>query len=370
MPGVKVKDVWKKYGKVDAVRGVNLDCERGQFFCLLGPSGAGKTSLLKMIAGVEEVTSGEIYIDDQLVNDMRPQDRDVAMMFENYALYPHLTVYENMSSPYKAPMRKTQYSSNQVDEIIKETARLLSIEELLDRYPKQLSGGQKQRAALGRALVRKPSVFLFDEPISHLDAKLRHNMRTELKKIHEEIGVSFVYATPDHLEAISMADIIAVINQGEVHQIGTPKEVFEKPQNEFVAGFIGDPPMNLFDCDLNVENGRLVLRIGTSNITLPQELGKMMEEKRLSGRIRAGIRPTNVHIRKDAPAKDGIPAEIYVYEPLGRYTIATVRTNDMLLKIKTKGYLKIEEGESVWLSFDADKFHFFNKETGLAIPVS
>jgi len=367
LPGVTLKNIWKKYGKLEAVKGINFDCQKGQFFCLLGPSGAGKTSILKMIAGVIEVTSGEVYINDRLVNDIRPQERDISMIFENYALYPHLTVFGNMRSPYTSPMRKAKYSSHEIEKIIREVARLLSIEEFLDRYPKELSGGQKQRVALGRALVRKPSVFLLDEPISHLDAKLRHNMRTELKKVHEKVGASFIYATPDQLEAISMADVIAVINKGELQQIGTPKEVFDNPRNEFVASFIGDPPMNIYDCVLRKANGTLLLRIGNFELMLSNELTKRLERTTLPEEMRAGIRPTNISMTSEKRDKKDVSAKICVSEPLGRYTIVTVRVDQMFFKIKVRGYLSVKEGQSVWLNFDENKFHFFDKNTGYAI---
>jgi len=369
LPGISVRNICKKYGAVEAVKNVSFDCQSGRFFCLLGPSGAGKTTILKIIAGVEEVASGEIYIDDRLVNDIRPQERDVAMMFENYALYPHLTVYGNMASPYTSAIRKSRYSPEEVDKTIKEVATSLSIENLLARYPKELSGGQKQRAALGRALVRKPSVFLLDEPISHLDAKLRHNMRTELKKIHEQIGTSFVYATPDQLEAISMADVIAVIDRGQIQQIGTPDDVFEKPANEFVASFMGEPPMNLFDGVLREENREPLLRIANFDLALPVELGKALEQKIPHGEVRAGIRPTHINIGKSPTDRNSIPAEIYVFEPLGRYAIVTARVNGLLLKVKTRGQLKITEGESVWLDFDLNRLYFFDTKIRTSITI-
>lgn len=369
MPGISVRNIRKKFGDVEAVRNASFDCQSGQFFCLLGPSGAGKTTILKMIAGVEEATSGEIYIDNCLVNDIRPQERDVAMMFENYALYPHLTVYENMASPYTSAIRKSRYSSEEVEKIIKEVARSLSIENLLARYPKELSGGQKQRAALGRALVRRPSVFLLDEPISHLDAKLRHNMRTELKKIHEEIGVSFIYATPDQLEAISMADVIAVIDRGQIQQIGTPDDVFEKPVNEFVASFMGEPPMNLFDGVLREKNKEPLLRIASFDLALPMELGRALGQKIPNGEVRAGIRPTHINIEKSRRDRNSIPAEIYVFEPFGRYAIVTAKVNGLLLKVKTRGQVRVTEGESVWLDFDLNRLHFFDTKIRTSITL-
>ena len=367
MAGISLVNVWKKYGTVEAVKGISLNCPKGQFFCLLGPSGAGKSSILKMIAGVEEVSSGEIYIDDHLQNDVRPQERDIAMMFENYALYPHLTVFKNMAAPYVSSMRRAKYSAKEVEEIVRKAARLLSIEELLNRYPKQLSGGQKQRVALGRALVRKPAAFLLDEPISHLDAKLRHNMRTELKKIHEEAGVIFIYATPDQLEAISMADVIAVINKGEVQQIGTPEEIFENPRNEFVAGFVGDPPMNLFDCAVRKANGTLLLRDADFSLALSRELGKRLEGATLPEEVRVGIRPTNISISAEKKDENEVSAKISILEPLGRYTIATVSVNKMFFKIKVGGHLRLAEGQSVWLGFDQNKLHLFDRKTGHAV---
>jgi len=322
---------------------------------------------LKMIAGVEEISSGKIFIDDKNMNDVRPQERDIAMMFENYALYPHLTVFQNMAAPYVSSMRKGKYSKDNVDEIVRKAARLLSIEELLNRYPKQLSGGQKQRVALGRALVRQPSVFLLDEPISHLDAKLRHSMRTEIKKIHEEAGISFIYATPDQLEAISMADIIAVINKGEIQQIGTPDEIFSKPRNEFVAGFVGDPPMNFFDCAIQKENGALLLQNEDFRLPLSKELAKRLESMSLPDETRAGIRPTHIAITTAKAGGNDIEAKISVLEPLGRYAIVTVNVHKLLFRIKVRGYPGLTEGQSVWLGMDQSNLHFFDRKTGQAV---
>ena len=371
MPGgVTVKELWKTYGSLNAVQGVSFGCERGTFFCLLGPSGAGKSSILKMIAGVEEISRGEVHINDRLVNDVRPQERDAAMMFENYALYPHMRVFENMASPYRSPLRKSQYSREEVETKIREVARLLSMEELLDRYPKELSGGQKQRVALGRVLVRRPSVFLLDEPISHLDAKLRHDMRTELKKIHEQVGVSFIYATPDYLEAMSMADSVAVLNEGKIQQMGTPSEIFNYPVNEFVAGFTGDPPMNVFECKLHGEKEKLFMRFGCSQILLPDDVGGFLKRENHSLEIRAGIRPTDIDVSTEKRYESSIPAKLLVFEPLGRHVILTVETDGLVLKIKSRERLKLKEGQSLWLDWNPSRFHFFEKETGLSIGIS
>lgn len=367
LPGVILRKVYKRYGKLEAVKNVSFESPKGQFFCLLGPSGAGKTSILKMIGGVEEATSGEIYIDDVLMNDIQPQDRDIAMMFENYALYPHLTVFQNMQSPYMARRRKKQYSSQEVEKIVRKAARFLSIEEFLDRYPKELSGGQKQRVALGRALVRKPSVFLLDEPIAHLDAKLRYDMITEFKKIHEEVGSTFIYATPDQLETMSLANMVAVINKGEIHQIGTPKDVFLNPSDEFVARFTGDPPMNLFNCILRKENGILFLAGEGFKFIISSELTKKLESNDKNRAIRVGIRPTDINISSEKGDGCSIPAKISVFEPLGRYAIVDAEVNRILLKIKVRGRFPAKEGQSVWLNFDEKKLHFFDSNTSLAL---
>jgi len=320
-----------------------------------------------MIAGVEEVSSGKVFIGDKLMNEVRPQERDIAMMFENYALYPHMTVYQNMAAPYLSSMRKGSYSRANVDGIVRKAAHMLSIEDYLDRYPRQLSGGQKQRVALGRVLVRKPSIFLLDEPISHLDAKLRHSMRTEIKKIHEEAGISFIYATPDQLEAISMADVIGVINNGEIQQIGTPDQILSHPSNEFVAGFVGDPPMNIFDCTLQRAEGTLYLVSDNFRLSLSQELSARLEGAAFSEGVRAGVRPSQIAISVEKKGNDEIAAKISILEPLGRYTIVTVDVQKLSLKVKVWSELGFAEGQPVWLRFDQGKMHFFDKKTGKAI---
>ena len=251
MARVLLQNVWKRYGKVEAVKEVTFEVRDHEFFCLLGPSGCGKSSTLRMIAGLEEISEGEIYIGDRVVNRVEPKDRDVAMVFESYALYPHKTVYDNMAFPLR--IRKGQYTEAQIKERVTHAAKILEINELVNRYPRQLSGGQKQRVAIGRAIVREPQVFLMDEPISHLDAKLRTQMRGELKHLQKVLKSTMVYVTHDQLEAMSMADRIAIMYRGVLQQVGTPDEVFNHPVNNIVAGFIGDPPMNFIDCRLKVE---------------------------------------------------------------------------------------------------------------------
>jgi multiple sugar transport system ATP-binding protein len=366
---IKLDNVWKRYGQVEAVKGVNFECRDGEFFCLLGPSGAGKTSILKMVAGIEKVTSGNIFIGGRLVNELKPQERDVAMMFENYALYPHLTVFENLASPLRSPAVKGKYSSEEIKRTVTRVAEMLSIGHLLSRYPRQLSGGQKQRAALGRVLVRKASVFLLDEPISHLDAKLRHEMRVELKRIHREIRAAFVYATPDQLEAMSMADTIAVLREGVLQQVGTPDELYNYPANEFVAGFIGEPPMNFLDGELEEIGGGLVIRAGEEfEISVPEALASKLRSS-IEGRgVRVGVRPTDLGlVATESCGESSLQGEVYVCEPLGRYTVITVKIGDAFLKVKVEGHFRVREKEKVGLSLDRDRLYFFDAQTGNAL---
>src|SRR5258705_10013746 len=250
MAEVALRNIVKTFDRTPAVQGIDLDIADREFIVLVGPSGCGKSTTLRMIAGLEEATSGEIYIGDQLVNDVPPKDRDIAMVFQNYALYPHMTVFENMSFG----LRLKRFPKAEIKERVENAARILGITELLDRKPRQLSGGQRQRVAMGRAIVRNPKVFLFDEPLSNLDAKLRVQMRTEIKKIHQTVTTTTVYVTHDQIEAMTLADRVVIMNGGRIDQIGTPHEVYHKPRTQFVAGFIGSPTMNFLPCRL-VENG-------------------------------------------------------------------------------------------------------------------
>jgi multiple sugar transport system ATP-binding protein len=273
MAKIILKNIYKQYkeGKVQALQDLSLECEDGKFFCLLGPAGAGKTTTIKLIAGNEPVDRGSIFLDDTDVTNLEPKDRNIAVAYETYALYPHLTVRENLRFPLEAPIRKNEFSSSEKDTRVVEIANLLGIGELLERFPRQLSGGQRQRVALGRALVRNPKAYLLDEPIAHLDAKLRHRMRGELKRIQMDLGITTLYTTPDQLEALSLADHIAVINNGAIEQIGTPDEVYNKPANGFVARFVGDPPMNMLESNLDGDQLILagVLRVDLSPVSKP-----------------------------------------------------------------------------------------------------
>src|SRR4249919_2245289 len=264
MAQVALRNIVKMFDKTPAVTGINLDIPDREFIVLVGPSGCGKTTTLRMIAGLEEATSGEIYIGDQLVNDVPPKDRDIAMVFQNYALYPHMTVFENMSFG----LRLRKFPKAEIKERVDNAARILDITDLLARQPKQLSGGQRQRVAMGRAIVRNPKVFLFDEPLSNLDAKLRVQMRTEIKKVHQKVTTTTVYVTHDQIEAMTLADRVVVMNAGRIEQIGTPQELYHHPRTRFVAGFIGSPAMNFIPCRLEQAGAGLRVRI-SDKIALP-----------------------------------------------------------------------------------------------------
>src|SRR5213082_200185 len=264
MAQVTLRKVIKKYDEVHAVRGVDLDIADKEFIVLVGPSGCGKSTTLRMIAGLEEITGGDIAIGGDVVNDVPPKDRDIAMVFQNYALYPHMNVYENMSFGLKLKRRP----KDEIDRRVKQAAQILDITELLDRKPKQLSGGQRQRVAMGRAIVRNPKVFLFDEPLSNLDAKLRVQMRTEIKKVHQKVNTTTVYVTHDQVEAMTLADRVVVMNHGRIEQVGSPNDLYHSPRTQFVAGFIGSPAMNFLPVRLEDNAGKLQIRL-TDTLALP-----------------------------------------------------------------------------------------------------
>jgi len=386
---VELRNVVKRFGKVVAVDHVNLTVERGEFFVLLGPSGCGKTTLLRLIAGLEIPDEGEILIDGKVVNDLHPRDRDVAMVFQNYALYPHMTVYENISFPLIARRKQIGLTKEEIRKRVLEIARFLGIEDLLDRYPSQLSGGQQQRVALARALVRRPKVWLLDEPLSNLDAKLRVYMRSELKKIQKQLGITTIYVTHDQVEAMSMADRIAVMNRGRVLQVGTPDELYNKPIDTFVATFIGSPPMNLIPCVLEesaekeysipseYENsligasGKVVTRYFIKcpeDFTIP--ISPHMYEKILGSvsgtKVFLGVRPEHMHAYKSRPEQTlGIfRSRVEVVEPLGSETILNIRVGEELIKVKQPPDTVFSIGDEVYVYVDLRKALLFDGETG------
>jgi len=320
MAGVVLKKVRKTFGKSVAVHDIDLDVAHQEFLVLVGPSGCGKSTTLRMIAGLEDANGGEIYIGSRLVNDMAPKDRDVAMVFQSYALYPYATVYENMAFG----LRVRRYPKDEIRRRVEAAAAILGVRDLLDRRPKQLSGGQRQRVAIGRAIVRDPKVFLFDEPLSNLDAKLRVQMRTEIKRIHQKVGTTIIYVTHDQVEAMTLAKRIVVMNAGSIEQIGSPQDMYERPQSGFVAGFIGSPSMNFIDCRLIDANDGLSVQLG-DGLTLPIPAARTKRYRPYVGReMTLGIRPE--HCVENRPHSEGsgmaeISVRIDVIEPLGMDTM-------------------------------------------------
>ncbi len=362
MAAVSIADVWKYYGKTVAVKELNLDIRNNEFMCILGPSGCGKSSTLRMLAGLEFISSGDVFFDDVRVNDLPPRDRDIAMVFENYALYPHKTVFENMANPLK--LRKVP--REEIGKRVRWAAEMLEIGDLLKRKPVELSGGQKQRTAIGRAIVREPKVFLFDEPIAHLDAKLRSHMRGELKHLQRRLETTTVYVTHDQLEGMSMADRIAVMHEGVLQQLGTPGEIYNHPENEFVAGFVGEPPMNLLDCTLEGTDAGPALAHPGFRLPLSGRQAERLSACRAGTRVRVGIRPDDLRI---APSADGaleFPGEVFVTEPLGGDMVVEANVGGDRITVKAKIGPMGGPGEPCRIAFDTDKLHVFDSDSGVA----
>jgi multiple sugar transport system ATP-binding protein len=354
MAEVRLHAVSKSFGKVKVVREVNLHIADGEFVVLVGPSGCGKTTTLRMIAGLEEVTSGDILIDGRRVNDVHPKDRDIAMVFQSYALYPHMSVRENMAFGLK--MRKLP--REEIQRRVEEAARILDLTALLDRKPRELSGGQRQRVAMGRAMVRQPKVFLFDEPLSNLDAKLRVQMRAEIARLHKRLAATIIYVTHDQIEAMTLADRIVVMDAGEVQQVGRPLEVFEHPANRFVAGFIGSPAMNFLPCLL--EQGK-VRGEGFALELCPAHREKLANH---SGPVLLGLRPNHIELASCAP---GIEAQAEVSEPMGTETYVHLRVGEQLVTVRADSPLVVKLGDRFWLRPDMSRAHLFDAENGKAL---
>jgi len=360
---IELKNVWKKYGEVVAVADVSWKCEDGEFFSILGPSGCGKSSSLRMIAGLEEITEGEIYFGDLLVNDLPPRERNVAMVFETWALYPNMSVYENIAFPLRIRKRPAP----EVDEKVRWAARFLDLEDVLLSNVGRLSGGQQQRVSVGRAIVREPAVLLMDEPISHLDAGLRSRMRTELKELVRDLGVTTIYVTHDQVESMAMADRIAVMNLGKLQQIGTPTEIYGRPRNEFVAGFIGEPPMNFADCMLVQEDGKFYVVSPSFKIRLSPQMEEKVATYQGSGQVRIGVRPEDVAVFL-SPQEDTTGAVVDFVEPQGERTILSVRlAGGELFLIEVPADFRPTIGETVHLRPNLKHVHIFDVQTGLNI---
>lgn len=357
MANVKMDNVVKRFGKVSVIEGMNLDIKDHEFMVLVGPSGCGKSTALRMIAGLEEVTDGKIYIGEKVVNDLPPKDRDIAMVFQSYALYPHMTVRENL----EFGLRIRKMPQDQIDKLVKEAAQILDITHLMDRKPKQMSGGQRQRVALGRAIVRNPSVFLFDEPLSNLDAKLRVQMRAEIAKLQQRLQTTCVYVTHDQVEAMTMGHRICVLNAGKIQQVGTPLELYDHPTNVFVAQFIGTPPMNLIkgviaDGGSNIAATKFKIPVPKSfaNAGLPD--GK---------KVVVGIRPENI-IHADENARGEISrvsVDVEIVEPLGHEVVVYARAGDDLLVATVDPHRAPKMGDKIDLLIELDGLHLFDAET-------
>ncbi|WP_419495973.1 ABC transporter ATP-binding protein [Faecousia sp.] len=345
---------------VVAVQEFSLDIADREFIVLVGPSGCGKSTTLRMIAGLEEITDGELYIGDRLVNDVAPKDRDIAMVFQNYALYPHMTVYENMAFSLKLKKVPKQ----EIDKKVREAAEILGITEYLDRKPKALSGGQRQRVAIGRAIVRNPQVLLMDEPLSNLDAKLRNQMRAEIIKLRSRINTTFVYVTHDQTEAMTLGDRIVIMRDGFIQQIGTPQEVFNHPKNLFVAGFIGTPQMNFFpDAKLTVKDGKYVVELLGKSIVLPEDKqAALRARKQPEGTVTVGVRPVHLSLHQE-----GFPATIDVSEMMGSemHLHMTVSGHDVIAVIPTAGLSldDVRAGGTAHFTFDPELMHLFDPKT-------
>ena len=374
MVGVRLVGVWKRFGEVAAVKNMNLEVKDKEFMILLGPSGCGKTTTLRMIAGLEEPSEGQIFIGDKLVADLEkgvfipPKDRDIAMVFQSYALYPHMTVYDNIAFPLK--LRKTP--KQEIEERVKEVAELLGLTELLKRKPRELSGGQRQRVALGRAIVRKPQVFLMDEPLSNLDAKLRVKMRAELKKLQRQLGVTTIYVTHDQVEAMTMGDRIAIINFGELQQVGSPDEVYNKPSNVFVGGFIGSPPMNFINTSITEDDTGVWADFGEFKLKFMEDQAEVLKENNLIGKEALfGIRPEDIYDAMFAqvkiPGENMVKAKVEIVENLGNEKIVHLRVKNITFLGSFHSESKVKEGQEVNVVFDTKKTHIFNKKTEKAI---
>jgi len=349
--------VTKKFGQVVALDNLTLTAEDGEFLVLVGPSGCGKTTALRLVAGLEEPTSGLIWIGDRVVNDVPPRDRDVAMVFQSYALYPHMSVYDNMAFGLKL----RGFPKAEIDRRVKQAAEILGIADLLNRKPRQLSGGQRQRVALGRAIVREPKVFLMDEPLSNLDAKLRVQTRAELKKLHQSLKTTTIYVTHDQVEAMTMGTRIAVMNKGVLQQVDTPQNVYEHPANIFVAGFIGSPAMNFFPGRLVTEDGHLLVDVGDFRVELPGRLGEAVRAVAPGPEVVLGVRPE--HIRLSGSAGQGIRCRVEVVEPLGSETLVHVTSGRHTWTAWLPGMLGVEPGMNLALEFEAERLHLFDART-------
>ena len=368
MASLSLQHINKTYPNgFEAVKDFNLEIEDKEFIIFVGPSGCGKSTTLRMVAGLEEITSGTLKIGDKVMNDVEPKDRDIAMVFQNYALYPHMTVYDNMAFGLK--LRKVP--KDQIDKAVREAARILDLEKLLDRKPKALSGGQRQRIAMGRAIVRNPKVFLMDEPLSNLDAKLRVQMRIEISKIHQRLGATIIYVTHDQTEAMTLGTRIVVMKDGVVQQVDTPQHLYEQPGNLFVAGFMGSPQMNFLDAQIAEKGGDLIAKVGEYDVVIPAAKAKVLKDGGYVGKtVVLGIRPEDIHDSQmfiEASPSVPMTSTVKVYELLGAEVFLYFDVNGTQVTARVDPRTNSKTGDTIKFAFDMEKSHFFDKETELTI---
>ncbi len=365
MAGVTFENVTKRFGETYAVKDLSMEVPDKEFLVLVGPSGCGKSTTLRMLAGLDTITSGTIRIGDRVVNNVPAKDRDIAMVFQSYALYPHMSVYDNMA--FGLTLRKMPKS--EIDRRVREAAALLGIDELLKRKPRQLSGGQRQRVALGRAIVRDPAVFLLDEPLSNLDAKLRVQTRAEISKLHQRLGTTFIYVTHDQVEAMTMATKIAVLNLGKLQQLGTPQEVYEQPVNMFVAGFIGSPATNFFNTVIRREGESITADFGTVQLPVPPQVRQALAPY-IDKRIIVGIRPEHIHDAEFTPASTDVailPATVDVTEMLGNETLLHLVSGEHRFLARVDPRTQARPGREMKVAVDVSSMMFFDPETEMAV---
>lgn len=364
MAEVRLEGITKRHGTTIVIESLSLTVRDGEFFVLVGPSGCGKSTLLHLIAGIEAPTDGRIMIDGTDVTRRAPPERDVALVFQNYALYPHMTVGENLAFPLRVAGRRTRLDRRRIEDEVRRVAGMLGLESLLDRRPRELSGGQQQRVALGRGLIRRPRVFLLDEPLSNLDARLRADMRTELRRLHDDLGMTMIYVTHDQTEAITLADRIAVLHQGRLQQVGTPQNLYDEPANVFVAGFIGYPPMNLLDA--GISGGKIM----AGPFCLPLPPGEQSAKE--GRRVTAGLRPEQMRIGPpSAPGPATVPGVVRLLEPTGTQIWVTVQVSadhgpSMLVGLADAGF-KASPGDHATIAADSASVHLFDPDTGLRL---
>ena len=357
MASVELRQVTKSYdGKTTVIHGIDLEIAHGEMVVFVGPSGCGKSTLLRMIAGLETISGGQVSIDGHVVNDLPPRARDIAMVFQDYALYPHKNLYDNMA--FGLRLRKTPEA--EIKQRVMDAAKLLRIDHMLERKPAALSGGQRQRVAIGRAIVRQPKVFLFDEPLSNLDAQLRHEMRTEIKRLHQRLGATIIYVTHDQVEAMTMADRIAVLSAGKKMQYDTPDNIYNHPAALFVAGFTGAPPMNLADCTLQA--GRADL--GGTLITLPSDLAA---RGNACAKLKFGIRPENITLARQNESDLEVPAEVALLEPLGAETLALLKIGNTEMTARCNAAFRDRPGTKLTVHMNPSHLHLFDATSGTAL---